>query len=90
MRTSLLDDLPDSTWRRRGGSSGAGGQADGRIILQAGSLMKTSPDVDDEDDEILEDEEFDEEAEFDEDDEDFDAEEGEDDETWQVIGVLTS
>src|SRR5687767_10399494 len=46
------------------------------------ALMNTSPDLDDEDDEVLEDEEFDEDAESNEDDEDLDPEEDEDEETW--------
>ncbi len=47
--------------------------------------MRTMPDSDDEDDEILEDEEFDEDGESDADDEDFDPETDDDPETWQVV-----
>ena len=55
--------------------------------------MNTSPNLDDEDDEILEDEEFDEDAEGDEDDDDADADDDEEEETWQVVAscrILTS
>ena len=54
--------------------------------------MNTSPNLDDEDDEVLEDEEFDEDGEGFEDDEDSDPEDDEEDETWQVVAscrVLT-
>ena len=46
--------------------------------------MHTSPDLDDEDDEVLDDEEFDEDADHDEDDEDLDDDDDEEEETWQV------
>ena len=55
--------------------------------------MHTSPNFDDEDDEVLDDEEFDEDSEGFEDDEDIDPEDEDEDETWQVVAscrVLTS
>ena len=55
--------------------------------------MNTSPNSDDEDDEVLEDEEFDEDSEGFEDDEDSDSEDDDEEETWQVVAscrVLTS
>jgi hypothetical protein len=46
----------------------------------------TLPDIDDEEDEILDDEEFDEDSDGDTEDEDFDPDE-EDEETWQVVAI---
>ena len=61
-----------------------------RLLASGGSTRATgdtSPNVDDEDDEVLEDEEFDEDSEFDEDDEDADLEDEDDEETWQVVAA---
>jgi hypothetical protein len=52
--------------------------------------MNTSPDLDDEDDEVIEDEEFDEDAEVDEDEEDGDLEDDEEEETWQVVAEIVA
>ena len=85
LRAALLDDLPLPA-RRSGRGRSRAAQTRGRITLSF-RRMNTSPDSDDEDDEILEDEEFDEDGEFEEDDEDFDPDADEDDETWQVVAA---
>jgi hypothetical protein len=51
--------------------------------------MNARPDIDDEDDEILEDEEFDEDSRLDEEDEDSDEEDEDEEETWQVFASAT-
>ena len=48
------------------------------------SSSRTSPDLDDEDDEVFDDEEFDENFDPDEEDEDTDLEDEDEEETWQV------
>jgi hypothetical protein len=53
------------------------------------SSFWTSPDADDEDDEVLEDEEFDEDFDADEDDEDADPDEEDEEETWQVSSLTS-
>ncbi len=83
LRPTLLDHLPLSA-RRGGGASSSRCETPGGIAARR-HPMKTRPDLDDEDDEILEDEEFDENAELEEGDEDFDPEADEDEETWQVV-----
>ena len=82
MRPPLLDDLPHSTRLNPGGPS-ATAQA-GYSLTSRNQAMKAMPDIDDEEDEILEDEDFDEDTESDEDDEDLDEEDDEEEETWQV------
>jgi hypothetical protein len=90
VRPPLLDDLSHATG---GGSSSTRTsttrQASDPVISRA-QAMNLMPDIDDEEDEVLEDEEFDEDSESDEDDEDLDEESDEEEETWQVARVLTS
>ena len=50
----------------------------------AASSFRTSPDLDDEDDEVFDDEEFDEDLDPDEEDEDADLDDEDEEETWQV------
>ena len=81
-----MDNISHST---RSGPRGTRRTQTRRRMTFCRHAMHTSPDVDDEDDEVLDDEEFDEDADLDEDADDLDEDEDEDedgeDETWQVV-----
>jgi hypothetical protein len=82
VRPSLLDHLSVAT-RRGSSSTCATPESDHSIIAQV-HAMNSRPDIDDEDDEVIEDEDFDEDGESDNDEDDLDDEDSDEEETWQV------
>jgi hypothetical protein len=97
MRPPLLDDLYDAARSRRARSahrdstSGVGTQAGTtRPQTRRDRVMRklfSSPEDDEDEDDLFEDEEFDKDVDFDEEDEDVD-EDDEEEETWQVTPSL--
>jgi hypothetical protein len=81
VRPPLLDNLPHAAWRHAAGSCPT---AQARDFLTVGPAMNAKPDIDDEEDEVLEDEDFEDDRESDEEDGDLDEEDDDEEETWQV------
>ena len=78
-----MDDLPVAA--RRCPDRGRPRGETRRRVIPVRPVMNTSPNIDGEDDEVIDDEEFDEDAELDEDGEDDDLDDDEEEETWQVV-----